>query len=543
MSDDFQPLGNAEARTTVDAPVLSWEGRVVDDRYRVQEKIGEGGMGAVYAAQHLTLHKRVAFKTILPQYASDGEVSARFQREAMATGRLDHPHVAGAMDFGSLPDGGAYLVMQLVKGRSVEEMLIADGGMSWQRTCSIGAQVADALSAAHQAGIVHRDLKPENVMIEERDDGSELALVLDFGIAQIHGETELAGTTQSAPQQGSARAITRIGAIVGTPGYMAPEQALAEATDERADLYSLGVLLWEMVTGRSLFESDDLTDIVTEQLSGNLTARIVGHTGDESTPPELQTLIDQLLSRQPASRPESAAVVRDALRNLALLARTSNLDNLQHLTPAHGVPNDRGTPTRAPAVDSMRGGEGSATSGPWRAVAVFAITALLLTGIVGGVALSMGPSAEDEARSEEEQLQAMYELARHETLVQELSRQQDIMLHNDDQDVRRQAALFVLDFEPADEVLVAMRGVAILETSQTCGERREALEGLIEIGSGLGRPSIQRWEDASRCRRRGRRVHCYACVRGKIREALEVLPPDPNAVVEQALEEEAPEEE
>ncbi|MFT5358382.1 MAG: serine/threonine protein kinase [Polyangiales bacterium] len=527
--------------TTVDDRAIeSWEGRIVDDRYRVQEKIGEGGMGAVYAAEHLTLHKQVAFKTILPKYASDGEVSARFQREAMATGRLDHPHVAGAMDFGSLPDGGAYLVMQLVKGRSVEEMLIDDGGMSWPRACSVGAQVADALSAAHQAGIVHRDLKPENVMIEERDDGSELALVLDFGIAQIHGESELGGTTKSGPQE-SARAITRIGAIVGTPGYMAPEQALAETTDERADLYSLGVLLWEMLTGRSLFDSDDLTEIVSQQLSGNLTPRIISHTGDESTPPELQTLIDQLLARQPANRPENAGMVRDVLRDLTMLARTSKLDNLARLTPVGGISTERHTPTRAPALDSMRG---EAASGRWRAVAVVAITALLLTGIVGGISLMLRPSAEDEARSAEdeartegEQLQAMYELARHETLVQELGRQQDIMLHNDDQDVRRQAALFVLDFEPADEVLVAMRAIAILETSQSCSERRDALDGVIAVESGLARPSVQRWEDAGRCRRRGRRVHCYACVRSKIREALEVLPPDPNAPVEAPVEE------
>lgn len=535
MSDEFRPLGTSEAMTTVDErPMIveSWEGRIVDDRYRVQEKIGEGGMGAVYAAEHLTLHKQVAFKTILPQYARDGEVSARFEREAMATGRLDHPHVAGAMDFGSLPDGGAYLVMQLVKGRSVEELLIADGGMSWAKTCSVGAQVADALSAAHQAGIVHRDLKPENVMIEERDDGTELALVLDFGIAQIHGETELGGTTTGESAEG-ARPITRIGAIVGTPGYMAPEQALGEKIDERADLYSLGVLLWEMATGRSLFESDDITEIVTEQLSADLTTRIVDHTGDDSTPPELQAIIDQLLSRQPANRPENAGVVRDALRELTMMAARGDRITLSRLTPVGGIRVDRGTPTRAPALDSMRG---DAVKTRWRTVAVFAITALLLTGIVGGVAWMLQPSAEEDARDEEQQLQAMYELARHETLVQELGRQQEIMLHNDDQDVRRQAALFVLDFEPADEVLVEMRAIAMLETSQTCGERREALEGVISVGSGLARPAVQRWEDSGRCRRRGRRVHCYACVRSSIREALEVLPEDPHEVVEQVLE-------
>lgn len=517
----FVPLVNHDAATTIDERpmiVSSWEGRIVDDRYRVLEKIGEGGMGAVYVAEHLTLHKQVAFKTILPQYARDGDVSARFEREAMATGRLEHPHVASAMDFGTLPDGGAYLVMQLVRGRSVEEILLSEGAMSWPRVCAVASQVADALSAAHHAGIVHRDLKPENVMLEERDDGSELALVLDFGIAQIQGETELGGKTSSGPQ---TRAITRLGAVVGTPGYMAPEQALGEKTDHRTDLYSLGVLLWEMLTGRTLFDSDDVTEIVTEQISGVPTKRIAEMTNDDSVPAELQDLIDNLLARKPAKRPESAAYAREVLHDITMQAATSGDKRVSRsrLTPVSNARVEHPSPT--PVVDSLKP---VSRKGTWIAIA---IGTLAIVGTVSAAAFFLRTEAvAEDSATDPELIQAIYEEARQANRVEELERQQDIMLHNEDTDVRHQAALFVLDFEPADAVETYVRGIAEIETAQGCAEFRSALTHLLESPDPRARPTVERMEGADRCRRRGRRIHCYACVRNQIREFLDATAPD-----------------
>jgi serine/threonine protein kinase len=146
-------------------------GKVVADRYRIIELLGEGGMGAVYLAEHLTLHKQVALKVVHAEHAKNPELGERFSREAMATSRIEHPNVISAIDFGKLPDGTAYLAVQLVRGPSLSRVLTAEGPMPWPRTAHIASQIADALGAAHGHGIVHRDLKPDNVLLQFLDDG------------------------------------------------------------------------------------------------------------------------------------------------------------------------------------------------------------------------------------------------------------------------------------------------------------------------------------------------------------------------------------
>ncbi|MBC7174216.1 MAG: serine/threonine protein kinase, partial [Polyangiaceae bacterium] len=187
-------------------------GEVIDGRYKVLELLGEGGMGAVYVAEHLTLHKEVALKLIHASFAGNGDMRTRFAREALASARLDHPNVASAIDFGSLEDGTAYLVIQLVRGPSLDAVM-GQGAIDWHRSAAIGAQIADALAAAHAQGIVHRDLKPDNVMLARRDDGSELVKVLDFGIARVPSDEE------NAPKGADThRPLTKVGTVMGTPG-------------------------------------------------------------------------------------------------------------------------------------------------------------------------------------------------------------------------------------------------------------------------------------------------------------------------------------
>ncbi|MBN1656027.1 MAG: serine/threonine protein kinase [Deltaproteobacteria bacterium] len=288
-----------------------WVGRIIDDRYRITEIIGEGGMGSVFAAEHLALHKDVAIKIIRPDYGADGEVAVRFAREAMATAQLEHPHVVSAIDYGKLPEGGAYLVMQLVRGRSLTEVLEMQGSLHWSKACELGAQVADAMSAANSYGIVHRDLKPDNILIQPRKDGTDLVKILDFGIARIKDQG------RSAPAGAMPREkLTQLGAIVGTPGYMAPEQAVGDRVDHRADLYALGVILWETIAGRRLWDDDDLTSLIKTQL-GITPPRIREVVDDETIPTELDDLVAQLLSRAPADRPNQAGVVCDILRKLS----------------------------------------------------------------------------------------------------------------------------------------------------------------------------------------------------------------------------------
>lgn len=287
-----------------------WVGRVISGRYKVVGKLGSGGMGEVYEAEHLTLGKSVALKIIRPELARDEDLAARFAREALASARVEHPRMAMAIDYGPLPEGGAYLVLQRARGRSLLSVLRENGPLSWQQAAEVGAQVADALHAAHTAGIVHRDLKPENLLLDLQADGGMVVWVLDLGIARIEGDPGDPSAPGVAPE-----ALTRVGEVMGTPGYMSPEQAMGEPATPEADLFSLGVILWEMVAGRRLFPGDNLPDILTVQLTEAVP--ILSLLRPESdVPPGYDDVVQWLLSRRPDNRPHKATLVRDALRSL-----------------------------------------------------------------------------------------------------------------------------------------------------------------------------------------------------------------------------------
>ena len=338
-----QPTGLATAATDASFDSASWLGRTIDERYRVEQLLGQGGMGAVFLAEHVKLQKKVALKVILPQFAGNGEVAERFAREAMASAKLEHPHVASALDYGTLPEGGAYLVMQLARGPSLRKALEnkAEGRRGWPYACEIGAQVADALAAAHAASIVHRDLKPENVMLEPRDDGGELVKVLDFGIARVIDDA-------AAPGGGSK--LTRVGTIIGTPGYMSPEQALGEPVDARADVYALGVILWEICCGRELFEETEVTALVTKQLTTEA-PRIAALVPD--VPPELDALVARMLAREKSARPERAGEVRDVLKRLAFAATAQRMSLPAGVSGSFPVSATGAHPAAAPVRPSL----------------------------------------------------------------------------------------------------------------------------------------------------------------------------------------------
>src|SRR5688500_474935 len=217
-------------------------GTVLAERYRLHSLLGEGGMGKVYAAEHVLMKKRLAVKVLHRELTLVPEVVARFEREAMAAANIDHPNVAAATDFGRLADGSVFLVLEFVQGRSLREE-IALGPMAVERALHIARQIGSGLRGAHLHGIVHRDLKPENIMLVEKEGDPDFVKVLDFGVAKVPiGEVPTQGTP-----------ISRAGMVFGTPEYMAPEQALGEPVDGRADLYALGVMLFEMLAGERPF--------------------------------------------------------------------------------------------------------------------------------------------------------------------------------------------------------------------------------------------------------------------------------------------------
>ncbi len=213
---------------------LNFTGRVINNRYRVIRKIGEGGMGTVYAAEHVEIGKGVAIKILHPAYSTQQDLVERFRREARAASRIGHPNIVDVTDFGSTEDGCAYFVMEHLDGIDLADVLSHERRLDASRSCNIAIQICRALAAAHAAGVIHRDLKPENIFLVARDGQADFVKVLDFGIAR---------------SMGRARRLTNPGVAMGTPEYMAPEQAEGGAVDHRTDIYSVGALIYEMVSG------------------------------------------------------------------------------------------------------------------------------------------------------------------------------------------------------------------------------------------------------------------------------------------------------
>ncbi|MEI9942080.1 MAG: serine/threonine-protein kinase [Pseudomonadota bacterium] len=265
-------------------------GTLLAGRYRIEALIGSGGMGAVYRAEHVHMRKAVAVKVLHKEMTAFPEVVARFEREAVAAGRIEHPHVVSASDFGQLEDGSFYLVLEFIEGQSLAKLVSKLGALSPIRALRITRQIVEALQAAHGVGIVHRDLKPDNVMLVDKDEDPDFVKVLDFGIAKIKVEE-----TVEQP------VLTQIGTVFGTPEYMSPEQARGELVDARADLYTVGVILFEMLAGVSPFKDDDLVVVLTRHLTADPPPL------PSSVDPMIQALALLLLRKNRDERVQSAA--------------------------------------------------------------------------------------------------------------------------------------------------------------------------------------------------------------------------------------------
>jgi serine/threonine-protein kinase len=276
-------------------------GQVVSGRYRIDELLGEGGMGAVYLAEHTHMRKRVALKLLHAEMSKDKEVLARFRREAEAAAHVEHPNVVAATDFGQTEDGSFFLVLEYVEGTRLRDAMAA-GPMPPTRALHVARQIGLALERAHQAGIVHRDLKPENVMLVRKDDDPDFVKVLDFGIAKV----------EAHPTRDASQPLTRIGTILGTPEYMAPEQALGEAVGPGADLYAVGIMLYEMLTSMHPFHAEDRMAV----LSMHIVAPVPPMTDRNPAvdiPPLVEELVRKLLEKDAKLRPAGARALVDAI--------------------------------------------------------------------------------------------------------------------------------------------------------------------------------------------------------------------------------------
>ena len=311
-------------------------GRELDGKYTIIEKLGQGGMGAVYRGSQHSVGREVAIKVVSPHLVSDSDVIKRFLREAKLASKLAHPNAVAVFDFNQTDDGIFYLVMELVTGRTLDEVSKAEGVFRPERLVRIATQVCDALEGAHALQIVHRDLKPANIMLLTQ--GRDLVKVLDFGLAK-----------SVAPDQ-AITTMTNAGALLGTPAFMPPELALGQSCDGRADLYSLGCVIYLLGTGRLPFVSDSPHEMIA--LHATETAPPM-----TNVPPALAAVVARLLEKDPARRFQSAAETREALegsldgRTVTPLPWTPSSQPVWHTpTPSAVALEDSDTVAASPSV-------------------------------------------------------------------------------------------------------------------------------------------------------------------------------------------------
>jgi len=311
-----------------DAGGSGFIGRQVAGRYRILAKLGEGGMGAVYRAEQLSLKRTVALKVLKAELSAEPGLVRRFNAEAELAAKLNHPNTVTLYDFGQDADGSLFIAMEYLEGRSLRELLMKEGPLPPARALAITDQVCASLSDAHGRGIVHRDLKPDNVMLVQIGKRSDVVRVLDFGIAKLRDEQ---GDITAMP-------MTRAGDLLGTPQYMAPEQIRGEKVDARTDVYALGAMLYEMVTGRLPFEGPSLMAILSKHLT-ELPVPPQVRRADLGIPVALGQVIMDALQKDPQHRPPTMEVFSERLTALGLhTARAESQAGSRMPSPVPGYP-------------------------------------------------------------------------------------------------------------------------------------------------------------------------------------------------------------
>ena len=298
-------------------------GEVVAGRFKLEELVGQGGMGKVYRARHLALDRLVCLKMLKPALLEDPTLVGRFEREAKAASRLNHPNVIHVLDFGrNDSDGGLFIAMEYVQGKDLRIVLRDEWPVPEERLCAIMGQALSALGEAHAHNVIHRDLKPENIMVEQRRDQPDFVKVLDFGIAKIL-DSDMPG-------------LTRNDVVCGTPQYMAPEQATGSALDARCDLYAVGVILYQMATGHLPFDGQNSMEVLTK------------HVNEPPVPPRIrqpdapiseamESLILRALEKDPDLRPQTAEEFRGLILEVPRRRPARPATEAAMATPPHGT--------------------------------------------------------------------------------------------------------------------------------------------------------------------------------------------------------------
>lgn len=340
-------------------------GTVIDGRYAIEAVLGEGGMGVVYLARHRMIDKKVALKILRADMMHDLEMVQRFINEARAASSIGSAHIVNISDFGQTPAGATYFVMEFLDGRSLGA-LVHQGRIPPVRLAHIARQMGEALAAAHDAGIVHRDLKPDNVMLVRQGDDPEFVKLLDFGIAKV---------TSISPEE---KKLTRAGAVFGTPHYMSPEQAEGATVDHRSDIYSLGIILFEMAASQVPFDAESFMGILSQHMHKAPPA-FESLDPPVHVSPGLKAVIYKCLQKSPALRYQSMLeLVRDLDAIEQGVMPDAAIITGARLAPLSSVP-DLGTPPPLSLLSEPR-------EGPrWGMLAGVAVSACALSVVIAGV--------------------------------------------------------------------------------------------------------------------------------------------------------------
>lgn len=373
MSNPNRPRATKEAKRL--ASDMSRIGQILSGRYELLELLGQGGMGSVYKARHQMMERIVAIKMLLPDLVEDPEMHDRFLREAKSSGKILHPNVIELLDFGEGADGEAYIVMEFLAGKSLDDILRAEGALEPKRAALIFQQICDGVSAAHAKGLIHRDLKPSNIMLVEQEGISDFVKVVDFGLAKACDPSE------------ESQKLTRTGEVFGSPIYMSPEQCMGQRLDPRSDIYALGVLMYECLTGQVPFLGSTLAETIARHLQDIPRPFAEIRPDLQDIPAALEAVVMRSLAKERDDRQESLYALREeiidamlpklqakkkttttALRNSASLSSSSRADfdsvaNAEHTVRQVAANQNQVIGTRSPRGASETASGGGAGSG------------------------------------------------------------------------------------------------------------------------------------------------------------------------------------